>query len=221
MGLWTPPGTDLGELAPPEPDPRMVTFSGGFDEYGEPRPMTYRRLREHADSWVITTTTPEGPATLLKTARDMFALSFYCYEQLVVAAAQSLFGVEVALKLRLGRKGGFQHLIQVALNGGLISSEVADIVDTGRAIRNDFVHEGKQPVWTFGLADNVIGASYRLVSDLRRGAERSSGSHSHMPGGRHRRSWLGALCTPDLMDRPRVRQLLISPGGPGCDEGKR
>jgi hypothetical protein len=166
MSLWTPPGTDLGEFAPPEPDPRMTAFNGGFDEHGEPRPMTYRRLKEHADSWVITSTTPEGPATLLKTARDAFALSYYCYEQLAVAAGHSLFGVEVALKLRLERGGSFQSLIAIALDEELISSDVADVVDTGRAIRNRFVHEGKQPAWTFGLADGVIGASYRLVSEL-------------------------------------------------------
>lgn len=166
MSLWTPPGTDLGELAPPETDPRMANFCGGFDEHGQSRPMTYRRLREHADTWVITSTTPDGAATLLKTARDMFALSFYCYEQLVVAASHSLFGVEVALRLRLDRERGFQNLISGALSEGLISSEVADIVDTGRTIRNRFVHEGEQPVWTFGLADSVIGASYRLVSEL-------------------------------------------------------
>jgi hypothetical protein len=144
----------------------MVHFSGGVDEHGQARPMTYRRLKEHSDSWLITSTTPEGPATLLTTARAMFALSFYCYEQLVVAASHSLFGVEVALKLRLDRADGFRSLIEGALADGLITAEVADIVDTGRIIRNRFVHEGKQPTWTFGVADRVIGASYRLVREL-------------------------------------------------------
>ncbi|GGU46777.1 hypothetical protein GCM10010178_43990 [Lentzea flava] len=62
MSLWTPPGADLSEFAAPEPDPRMVRFGGGFDQDGQPRPLTYRRLKECADSWVITSATPEGPA---------------------------------------------------------------------------------------------------------------------------------------------------------------
>jgi hypothetical protein len=144
----------------------MVEFCGGLDDRGHPRPMTYRRLRQHADAWVITSKTPEGPTTLLKTAQDMFALSFYCYEQLVVAASHSLFAVEAALRLRMRSNATFKNLIDAAIDEGLISSEVAELVDTGRNIRNRFVHEGKHPVWTFGLADGVIGASYRLVSEL-------------------------------------------------------
>jgi hypothetical protein len=77
MNLWTPPGVDLGEFAGPEPDPRMTNFLGGLDANGQPLPMTYRRLRAAADDWIITDATPEGPARLLKAARDMFALGFY------------------------------------------------------------------------------------------------------------------------------------------------
>src|SRR5687767_14348947 len=108
MTLWTPLGADLGEFAVPDPDPRMANFGGGFDCKGRPRPLSYRRLKERADSWAITSTTPEGPATLLHTARGMFPLGFYLYEQVSVASAQLIFAVEVALKQRLERRANFQ-----------------------------------------------------------------------------------------------------------------
>lgn len=166
MNLWIPAGADLGEFAPPDPDPLMVNFIGGFDQQGRERPMTYRRLRDVADSLTITSTTPDGPATLLETAREMFALSFYQYNMLLASATFSIFAVEAALKVRLGAQGGFQALIRTATAGGLITSDVADVVDTGRHIRNNFVHEGAKPLWSFAMAYNGIGASYRLVREL-------------------------------------------------------
>ena len=166
--LWTPPGADLGEFAGPEPDPRMRNFIGGLDERGQPLPMTYRRGRLLADEWVITTATPEGPATLLKAARDMFALGYYSYELVACSNAWSLFGVEAALKLRLGapEKTFFSKLVKNAVDTGLMSEHLADLLDTGRDIRNRFVHEGKQPVWTLGMAAGVIGTSFQIVAEL-------------------------------------------------------
>jgi hypothetical protein len=166
MHLWIPPGADVGESAPPAPDPMMVKFIGGFDGQGRARPMTFRRLKEVADSLVITSTTPEGPATLLATGRDMFALAFYQYKLLFASASFSIFAVEAALKLRLGLRANFHSLVRKATEDGLITAEVADVVEAGRRIRNNFVHEGKLTQWTFGMAFNGVGASYRLVGEL-------------------------------------------------------
>ncbi len=168
MSLWTPPGADLGEFAPPEPDERMRLFIGGLDVDGQPLPMTYRRTRSVADDWVITAATPEGPATLLKASRDMFALGFYSYELVACSNAWSLFAVEAALKLRLEapQKTPFGRLIKDAKDAGLIGEHLADILDTGRDLRNRFVHEGKQPTWTLGMAGSVIGTSFKIVAEL-------------------------------------------------------
>lgn len=168
MSLWTPPGADLGEFAGPEPDSRMSNFIGGLDDQGQPLPMTYRRGRSVADGWIITTATPEGPATLLKAALDMFALGYYSYELVACSNAWSLFEVEAALKLRLGasEKTPFGKLIRQAKEAGLVSEHLADLLDTGREIRNRFVHEGRQPTWTLGMAAQVIGTSFQIVSDL-------------------------------------------------------
>jgi len=166
MSLWTPPGADLGEFDPPQPDPIMVNFSGGFDQDGHPRPMTYRRLKEVADTLTITSTTPEGPASLLGVARNMFALSFYCYQMLAASAANSIVAVESALKVRLASNARFNVLIDKAVEEGLVAPDTADVVHAGRQIRNNYFHEGKLPQWTFAMAHNGIGASYRLVREL-------------------------------------------------------
>lgn len=144
----------------------MVNFIGGFGHDGQARPISYRRLKEAADALTITSTTPEGPANLLGTGRAMFALSIYDYRMLLASVANSIFAVEGALKLRLKMKGTFDSLIKKAVADGLVTPEVADIVDTGRKIRNGFIHEGKIPRWTFGMAYNGLSASYRLVSEL-------------------------------------------------------
>lgn len=130
--------------------------------------MTYRRLRAAADDWLITEATPDGPARLLKAARDMFALGFYSYELVAGSNAWSIFAVEAALKLRLGadEKTPFRKLIEQAQERDLVDDHLADILDTGRDLRNRFVHEGKQPNWTFGMAAEVIGASFKIVAEL-------------------------------------------------------
>jgi hypothetical protein len=146
----------------------MTNFIGGLDSNGQPLPMTYRRLRAAADDWHITGSTPEGPARLLKAAADMFALGFYSYDLVACSNSWSIFAVEAALKLRLNadEKTPFAKLVKLALEEGLVSAYLADILDTGRDLRNRFVHEGKQPNWTFGMAHRVIGSSFKIVAEL-------------------------------------------------------
>jgi hypothetical protein len=167
--LWTPPGVDLGENAPPDADSRMMHFGGGVGSQGEVLPITYRRLHKYAhDNFVITATTPDGPARLLKAARDMFCLAFYSYELVACSASWSIFGVEAALKLRLGveRAVPLVQLVAKAREQGIVSDYAADILDAGRQIRNNFVHQGIQPAWTFGMASRAIGASFKMVAEL-------------------------------------------------------
>lgn len=166
MSLWTP-GADLGEYEGPQPDERIARLGGGMDEHGHMRPMTYRRLREFVDQdWTVTAATPEGPTTLLKTTRDMFCLGFYSYELIAASCSWSLFAVEAALKLRLNVNKSFNQLVELAEQQGLITQELGETIDAGREIRNNFVHEGKQPMWTPGMAGEGIGASFRFVAEL-------------------------------------------------------
>jgi hypothetical protein len=98
----------------------------------------------------------------------MFALGFYSYELVASAAAWSIFAVEAALRLRLapGSSKSLHQLIPIAQSKGIVDAHLADILDTGRKIRNNFVHGGVQPTWTFGMADRVIGASFKIVAEL-------------------------------------------------------
>jgi len=146
----------------------MRNFVGGFDADGQPVAMTYVRMRKAADEWVITDSTPDGPACLLKAAKDMFALGFYSYELVACSCAWSITAVEAALKLRVNapQKSSFDRLIKLAVEQNLVSAHLADILDTGRQIRNKFIHEGKQPVWTLGMAGNAIGSSFQIVGQL-------------------------------------------------------
>jgi hypothetical protein len=146
----------------------MQYFVGGLDGDGQPLSMTYRRLRAVVDDWHITASTPEGPARLLKAAADMFALGFYSYELVACSNSWSIFAVEAALKLRLNaeQKTPFGVLIKKAMKEHLVSEYLADILETGRRLRNDFVHEGIQPAWTFGMASNVLRSSFKIVAEL-------------------------------------------------------
>ncbi|MBK7623004.1 MAG: hypothetical protein IPJ14_10165 [Kineosporiaceae bacterium] len=82
--------------------------------------------------------------------------------------AWSLFGVEAALKLRLSapEKTPFAKLIREAKESALVSEHLADLLDTGREIRNRFVHQGMQTTWTLGMAGQIIGTSFQIVAEL-------------------------------------------------------
>jgi hypothetical protein len=98
----------------------------------------------------------------------MFALGFYSYELVACSHAWSIFAVEAALKLRLGAEETtqFSRLIKRAREQDLVSDHLADILNTGQELRNRFVHGGEQPTWSFGMAAQVIGASFKIVTDL-------------------------------------------------------
>ncbi|MBL7488394.1 hypothetical protein I6A60_07190 [Frankia sp. AgB1.9] len=164
--LWVPPDADLGELAGPEPDLRMVHFGGDFDASGLPLPMTYRKLHDHAATWPVTVATPAGPASLLKLSREQFALAFYAYELAASAVAWSIFAVEAALKLRLEKTASLHGLIRTAMQEGLIEPDTADVLDAGRQLRNKLVHGGHQPAMTFAMSDGALRTSHLVVAEL-------------------------------------------------------
>src|SRR5690242_417341 len=124
-----------------EPDPRMALFIGGFDENGHPRPMNPARLREAADDWTVTESTPEGVAGLLGTSRALFVQSFFVYEFLTVSALLALQAVEASLKVRLDvERLEFARLIERAAMEGLLSEEARGRLDAGRLLRNQLSH---------------------------------------------------------------------------------
>lgn len=96
----------------------------------------------------------------------MFAHGFYVYEFVAASCSWAVNAVEAALKLRLERQDGFKALISLAEDRGLVSAGLGDALDAGRQIRNAFVHEGTQPVWTFGMADMALRVPHVIVAEL-------------------------------------------------------
>jgi hypothetical protein len=144
----------------------MVHFIGGLDAHGRALPMTFRRLKQQAETWPVTAATPAGPAALLKTAREMFAHGFYVYEFVAASCSWAVNAVEAALKLRLEQQGSFRSLIAAAEDGGILQPGTGAALHAGRDIRNGFVHEGTQPVWTFGMADQALRTPHFIVAEL-------------------------------------------------------
>jgi hypothetical protein len=150
----------------PEPDARMTNMIAGFDDQGQIRPMTYRVMLELTQTWPVTTATPDGPAALLKAARDMFALGFYSYELMASASVWSLFAMEAALRLRLESTAPLAKLIELAAERNLIPKGSDGALDAGRQVRNRVVHGGLQPVWSVGMAGPVMRTSHAVVAEL-------------------------------------------------------
>ena len=118
MTQWIPHGQILVPDTAPYADSRMINFTGlnGGGHTG------YHELRRRAGSWPTTSATPSGPAELLKTSRDSYALGYYAYSLFAVAGTWSILAVEAALKLKLNtaRNSNFKNLVKRAEAAGLL-----------------------------------------------------------------------------------------------------
>lgn len=121
MTQWIPHGQILVPDTAPYADSRMINFTGlnGGGHTG------YHELRRRAGSWPTTSATPSGPAELLKTSRDSYALGYYAYSLFAVAGTWSILAVEAALKLKLNtaRNSNFKNLVKRAEAAGLLPPE--------------------------------------------------------------------------------------------------
>ena len=149
-------------------DPRMANFIGGFDEVGQPKPMSVALLRSVAASWPTTSTTPTGVAEILQTSRQLFVHSFYVYEFATVAVAWSLLAVETALRTRLqaGESARYAAMLKRAESEKILTPMMADRLDAGRQIRNGFSHPTGQSVWALGMASGALTTSHEAVGRL-------------------------------------------------------
>lgn len=133
-----------------------------------PLSITFQSLQQSAGSWPVTTSTPEGPASLLSTSRSLWALAWFDYDLLAVSASWSLFAVEAALRTRLqsGPKPPLNALIQRALAQALVTPGASEHLHAGRELRNSFAHAQRQGTWTPGMAGPVLQASHQVVAQL-------------------------------------------------------
>jgi hypothetical protein len=149
-----------------EPDARMSLFLGGFDETGQPLPMSPGLLRRSVARWPVTAATPEGVAGLLKTSRDLYVQSYFVYEFLVVSVLWSLHAVEAALRTHFESTTPFEKLIDRARTSGLLTADEIQRLHAGRKLRNELTHAASQGAWTFGMSEGAVHASHEIVARI-------------------------------------------------------
>ena len=166
MPLWIPHGQLLVPDAPPKADSRMANFPG-LNDGGH---TGYHELRRQAGAWPTTEATPDGPADMLSTSRDLYAHSYYAYALMAVGCTWSVFAVEAALRIKLGadRKTPFGTLVKQAEQQDLLPRPGWDYkqLDASREFRNRVVHGNQHGVLPPVVTRNIIGGAHQAVAAL-------------------------------------------------------
>jgi len=151
-----------------EPDARWKHMVAGIDADGKPLPVTAERLAAVASTWSTSSGSPPGVRALLRTSRSLWALAWYDYELLAVAASWSLIAVEAAFRERLHAHTGARlaSLMKKAVETDLISREWSERLDAGRRLRNSLAHARQQNIWPLGTSEPVIRTSHEVVAVL-------------------------------------------------------
>lgn len=130
----------------------------------------YHELRRVAGEWFVTRATPEGPAALLRTSRDLFVHAYYEYEFFTVAVIWSIFAVEAGLRARFDadHRMDLRRLVRQAEQDGLLPARgwEDERLDAGRKLRNRVIHGKQQIVQTPAMAAPMIAASHEVVAAL-------------------------------------------------------
>lgn len=146
----------------------MANFIGGFDEAGQPKPVSVALLSSVASEWPTTFTTPSGVTEILHTSRQLFVQGYFVYEFVTVAVAWSLLAVETALRARLqaDERTTFKTMLRQAKSQAILTPDMAVRLDAGRQIRNGFSHPTGQVIWTLGIASSGLKTSHEAVAWL-------------------------------------------------------
>lgn len=146
-------------------DPRTVGMLGGWGPSGEPLPAMLDHLFAVAASWPVSEYTPPEIREQLRVSRDLFTHCLLVWEFSAVGVAWSLMAVESTLRWALGASDSvpFKALITRARGDGLLTDELAEVVEVGRELRNRFSHPKNQPAWTLGMAAPALQRSHEVV----------------------------------------------------------
>ena len=153
----------------PEPDRRWANIAGGIGEDGRIRPMSFDVLAGLAGEWaglVSGTAADSGPAALLRTARSLFAHSWFDYEFMAVACLVGFQAMEAAFRVAYpdASRKPLRELIRRANREGILPSDVAELAETGAELRNSFSHPAQQTALTVGMAGPILENTHRLVA---------------------------------------------------------
>lgn len=153
----------------PTPDPRWTLLVGGIGPDGAVLPMSFEVLQGLTIKWeAIVPWQPgcDGPKSLLRTARSLFAHAWFDYEFLAVACLVGFQATEAAFRELypdLSAKP-FRVLVNRACAEAVLPEAIAKVADAGVELRNLLSHPLTQAGFTFGMATNMLENQHRLVA---------------------------------------------------------
>ena len=156
----------------PTQDERWHLITGGLSASGQPTAMTFGYLRARADEWAALAPQAEdpfgGPGALLRTARSLFAHSWFDYEFMAVGCTVAFQALEAALRLMYPgeEKVPARALLKRIGSSGVLSPNVTAVADSGFELRNRLSHPADQSAFTPPMAISMIETSHRLVGLL-------------------------------------------------------
>jgi hypothetical protein len=150
-------------------DPRWQLVAHNL---GPDAPTSFETLEGWAEGWgalVVESPNARGVMSLLRTARRLFAYSWFEYEFMSVACLVGLHAVEASLRLLYppparGKRVGLHSLVKRARDDGVLSPDIARVALTGADFRNDFSHPPLQIELEVSLAVSILEVSHRLVA---------------------------------------------------------
>jgi hypothetical protein len=157
----------------PQRDVRWKNMLGGRNDFGLIVPMSFEVLSNLAAEWVEILP-PEfgedhGPIALLRMARSLFAYAWFDYEFMTVACLIAFQAMEAAFHVlypEASEKTPCKKLVRDACADGTLSSDLADIAETGVELRNAFSHPMTHAALTLPMAVSMLETTHRLVALL-------------------------------------------------------
>ena len=153
----------------PIPDARWKNIVGHVSGAGTVNMMKYADLKHLSDGWA--TIVPEdfeldGPTAILRTSRSLFALSWFDYELMVVAALVCFQALESAFRVLYrdaGESAPLRSLVKRARHDGDLEPQFADIADTAVELRNLLSHPRGAAAFSVGVGASMLENTHRLV----------------------------------------------------------
>ncbi|MFF1872596.1 hypothetical protein [Kitasatospora herbaricolor] len=118
-----------GPLPWPVPDSRAHHVVGDYWD-----------MHALVEDLVLPAHAPASVTSVLETSRELIRHSYYRYEFTTVAVAFSLFALEAALATHLASKKPLKEQIDLAAARNVISEDLRERLQYGRAIRNKLSH---------------------------------------------------------------------------------
>jgi len=153
----------------PEPDPRWAYIAGGISDDGSVQPMSFEVLARLASQWAAllpSAVGEDGPAALLRTARSLFAHSWFDYDFMVVACLVGFQAMEAAFRALYpdAERVPFRKLVERAHQKGILPSNIAELADASVELRNLYSHPATQDTFTIGMAVPMLENTHRMVA---------------------------------------------------------